>query len=162
MGRFRAVISRTDRWLEAVAGLALVLMMLLTVTDVGLRAIFNSPILGTYELVSFLSAIVIGLALPMTTLLRGHVWVDMLFSVLKPGARTALKIATRMVSGLLFLAIAWNLLKLGMAMREAGEVSPTLQLPFYPIAWGLGVSCFIVFLTLLTDIGRLIRGTDDE
>jgi TRAP-type C4-dicarboxylate transport system permease small subunit len=58
-----------------IAGAALAAMMFLTVADVVLRY-FKMPIVGTYEIVSMLGAIVIGFAVPQTTLERGHVLMD--------------------------------------------------------------------------------------
>jgi hypothetical protein len=40
----------------------------------------------------------------------------------------------------------------------SGEVSLTRQIPFYPVAYGLGVSCFIQCLVLITDITKVIGG----
>ncbi len=47
----------------------------LTVMDVILRAL-RRPILGTYELVAFSGAVVIGFSVPLTSWLRGHIFVD--------------------------------------------------------------------------------------
>ncbi len=47
------------------------------VADVILRE-FKMPIVGTYEIVSLLGAIVIGFAIPQTSLERGHVLMDFL------------------------------------------------------------------------------------
>ena len=60
-----------------IAGLALIGIMFLTVTDVILRE-FKIPIVGTYEIVSLLGAVVIGFAIPQTSIERGHVLMDFL------------------------------------------------------------------------------------
>jgi TRAP-type C4-dicarboxylate transport system permease small subunit len=51
-------------------------MMLLTVADVALRAAFNLPLRGVYELVELLLACSFFLALPAVFLRDGHIVVD--------------------------------------------------------------------------------------
>ena len=60
-----------------IAGTALTGIMFLTVADVFLR-LFKRPILGTYEIVSLLGAVVIGFAIPQTSIDRGQVLMDFL------------------------------------------------------------------------------------
>jgi TRAP-type C4-dicarboxylate transport system permease small subunit len=66
------LIARLSNLMFALAGAALTAMMLLTAVDVALRA-FSRPITGAYELVGLLVAMALGLALPQTTLAKGHV-----------------------------------------------------------------------------------------
>ena len=67
MHNFINVVLRSSKFLNIVGGITLVLMMLLTVTDVVLR-FFGKPITGTYELMGYCGALVIGFALAQTTL----------------------------------------------------------------------------------------------
>jgi CDP-diglyceride synthetase len=58
----------------------------------------------------------------------------------------------------LFLLIAWNLIRYGMDLHKSGEVSATLRMPFYPIAYGIAVSCFIQCLVMVCDIVKIFGG----
>ena len=60
------------RFLLLISGLTLAFMFFFTLTDVVMRA-FGKPIVGDFEIISFLGAVVIGFAIPYTTLLKGHV-----------------------------------------------------------------------------------------
>ena len=155
------LIEKVSRFMEGIAGFALVAMMLLTVSDVAGR-FFDWPIVGTYELVSFMGAVVIGFSLPILTLTRGHIWVDMLFTKLSSKSKTRLIAFTRMVSAALTLSIGWNMIKMALAMRRAGEVSLTLQFPTYPIGIGLGIAFIVVCIMLIVDIVKIFRGTYHE
>ncbi len=140
-----------SRFMYVVAGLALTTIMFLTVADVFLRS-FKSPILGTYELVGLLGAVVIGFAIPQTSRLDGHVLMDFLPSSLEGGARRLLRILTRSIGIAIFLIVGLNLWSMGVDFRLSGEVTPTLQLPLYPVAWGLSICCYIQCLVLLAEI----------
>ena len=77
MSTFNVIIKGLSRFMYWIAGAALTGIMFLTVADVFLRYL-KMPILGTYEIVSLLGAIVIGFAIPQTTIDRGHVLMDFL------------------------------------------------------------------------------------
>jgi TRAP-type C4-dicarboxylate transport system permease small subunit len=139
------------------AGIAVTFIMLLTVLDVILR-FFRRPIVGTYELVAFSGAVVIGFAIPLTSWMRGHIYVDLFTAKLPKAAQSVFNLITRCMGIGLFFLIGWNLIKVGMDLQQTGEVSLTLQLPFYPVAYGVAVSCFVQCLVLLADMLKIARG----
>lgn len=132
--------------------------MLLTVLDVILRG-FRMPIVGTYELVAFSGAIVVSFAVPLTTLLKGHIMVDFLVLKFPKGTRKTVNIVTRLFGIGLFSLLGWNLIKMGIDLYQVGEVSPTLQLPYYLVAFGVAFSAFAECLVFIVQIFRVIGGT---
>lgn len=157
MRGFLNQIFKLSRFLNIIAGITLTFMMLLTVSDVILR-FMRRPIVGTYELVAFSGAVVIGFALPYTSWLRGHIFVDFLISRFPKMITNFFNIGTRLLAIGLFLLIGWNLFLYGKDLYRSGEVSLTLQMPFYPVAYGVGVCCFIQSLVLFCDILKIIGG----
>ena len=150
-------ILRLSRLAQVIAGIALTGIMGLTVTDVTLRSL-GRPIVGSYEIVALMGALVVGFSLPFTSWVRGHIYVDVLVQKLSGPLRQGFHFATRGLGMLLFFLIAWNLFKMGADLQKSGEVSPTLQIPFYPVVYGVGICCFLQFLVLLGDIVKLVRG----
>jgi TRAP-type C4-dicarboxylate transport system permease small subunit len=143
--------------LNIIAGITLTFMMSITVADVILRS-FRRPIVGTYELVAFSGAVVIGFSLPFTSWVRGHIYVDFIISRFSKKIRNAFNIVTRCMVIWLFLMIGWNLIKFGMDLQKSGEVSLTLQMPFYPVAYGIGICCFIQCLVIGCDLLKIYGG----
>ncbi len=137
--------------LSWVAGVVLAFMLTLTVTDVILRA-FRRPILGSYEIISYCGAVVIGFSLPYTSLLKGHVAVEFLLEKLSAKASGRMQLCTRVVSIVMFLWLGWNFIVIGFNLMRTNEVSGIYRLPFYPIAYGLGFACLVQCLVLVTDI----------
>ncbi|MBM4330296.1 MAG: TRAP transporter small permease [Deltaproteobacteria bacterium] len=150
------IIFRLSKWANVTAGITLTLMMLLTVTDVILRSM-GKPIVGTFEIVAFAGAVVIGFSLPFTSWVRGHIYVDFFVQKFTSPIRKVFHAATRVLGIGLFLMIGWNLMIMGTDLLKSGEVSPTLQMPFYPIVYGIGVCCFVQTLVLLADIVKVFR-----
>ena len=144
--------------LNLIAGVAITFLMLLTVLDVIFRS-FRRPIIGTYELVAFSGALVIGLSVPLTTFLKAHVLVDFFVMRFNTRVRKVFNVCTRVLGIFLFFLLGWNLILLGMDLYRTGEVSLTLQLPFYPVAFGIGVSCFVQCLVLVAQIFQVLGNT---
>lgn len=157
MQRLLEGVGRLSRFLNVIAGIAITFIMGLTVLDVILRY-FRRPIMGTYEMVAFAGAVVIGFAIPLTSWMRGHIYVDFFTAKLPAVARSTFNLITRLMGIGLFFLIGWNLIKVGMDLQKSGEVSLTLQLPFYPVAYGVAVACFFQCVVLLADMAKIWMG----
>jgi len=151
----------TTNILNYIGCAALSAMMLLTVADVIMRA-FGRPIIGTFEIVGLMLGLVIGFTIPKVSYDKGHVFMEVGLDRLHPGGRAAMKVFTRIIGVLLFGAIGVNLFRAAHEFRIAGEVSPTLQIPFYPVAYGVGVCCFIECLVLINEMGSIWRENHHE
>jgi TRAP-type C4-dicarboxylate transport system permease small subunit len=157
MARILSVVLKVVTGMHLAAGVSLVLLMLLTLIDVGLRAC-GKPIPGVYELVGYAGGIAIGLAMPVTSWWRGHVYVDTFLAWLPRTVRTAVHIGTRLVGAGLFAVLAWNLVRFGLDLRASGEVSLTLELKYYPVAFGLATASVLQAVVLLCHIDMVRRG----
>jgi TRAP-type C4-dicarboxylate transport system permease small subunit len=151
------IVERLGKWMQIVSGTALTCIMLLTVTDVGLR-IFGYPIVGTYEIVGLGGAVIIGFAIPITSWMRGHILVDFFYQKCPKTVQNVLNIITRLICLGVYILIGWNLFKMGFDLYASGEVTLTRHLPFYPIAYGLGVCCFIQCLVMVCDVFKVLGG----
>ena len=157
MNGLLGLVFRVSKWANVFGGIILTLMMLITVTDVILRS-FGKPIVGTYELVGFCGALVLGFSIPFTSWVRGHIYVDILVQRLPQKGKMGFHVTTRGLAIALFLMTGWNLIKMGTDLLKSGEVSPTLQVPFYPVVYAIGVCCFIQCLVLLADVLKIFEG----
>jgi TRAP-type C4-dicarboxylate transport system permease small subunit len=152
-----AFVERVSTWMQAVSGIALTCLMLLTTADVVMRS-FGHPIIGTYELVGLGGAVVLGFAIPITSWVRGHIFVDTFYQKFPKPVRNVFDVTTRLASLVIFLFIGWNLFKLGYELYTAGEVTLTRQIPFYPVAYGLAACCFVQCLVLMCQIVKIAGG----
>ncbi|HUL21210.1 MAG TPA: TRAP transporter small permease [Thermodesulfobacteriota bacterium] len=155
--KFVALALAVSKWIGGIGGVILVSMMLITVFDVMLRSI-GRPMSGTYDLVALGGALIIGFSIPYTTLKKGHIIVDVLTQSLSERGQKVLNICTRLISlGVCFL-IGWHLIKLGVDYYNKHEGSQTLQLSFYPIAYGLAVGFFVQCLANIAEIFEAVLG----
>jgi TRAP-type C4-dicarboxylate transport system permease small subunit len=143
--------------LNYIGSAALTFMMLLTVADVVMRA-FGRPIIGTYEIVGLSLALVVGFTIPKVSYERGHVFMEVVVERLTKRNKNILNTFTRILCIILFVMIGYNLFLAGNEFHMSGEVSPTIQIPFYPLAYGVGICCFIECLVFVNDIVNIWRG----
>ncbi len=151
------VLRFISKVLNFIAGGAVTFMMLLTVADVLLRA-GGHPIIGTFEIVALLLALVIGFGIPQVSLDRGHVYMDFVLEKFSKRGRKVMNTFTRVLCLFLFVFIGYNLFNVGARFHASGEVSATIKIPFYPVAYGVAVCCFLECCVFIFEIVRIWRG----
>jgi TRAP-type C4-dicarboxylate transport system permease small subunit len=159
MKHLMAGIKKIDTLLYIIAGLVLVTLVLVTLTDVILRN-FGHPITGSMEIIQFGGAIVFGFSVPFATFLKAQVQVDLITEKLKPGTRRIVNIFTRILGILLFLFIAYNFFLYGGDVKRTGEVSSSFKIPYYPVVYALAFSFLFQSLTIVYDLIEVVRGDD--
>jgi TRAP-type C4-dicarboxylate transport system permease small subunit len=160
---FHRTIEKIGSFLNTVGGVTLTVMMLLTVADVVLRYL-GKPLTGTYELMSMAGALVIGLTIAQTSLDGAHVNVDMLTLALpaRSTTRRLLLLFTRLVGLGIFILLAWALYLKGNDLYNTHEVSLTLQVPIYPVAYGLSFCSLVEVLVLVALLFKDWKGGEHE
>ena len=152
----RAFVVRLSDYMSVLAGVVLLFMAGLTFFDVVLRYLAK-PIVGTYELVSFLGVAVVALALPRASLMGSHVYVDLLVDKVSVGWRKGFRIVTRVLVFLLFLFAAWYFVFMARNFMATKTVTMTLKVPFYPVVFALAASSIVQCLVSICDVAGELR-----
>jgi TRAP-type C4-dicarboxylate transport system permease small subunit len=147
----KTLSGRMSAWMEGVAGVALIGIMLLIGCDIAGR-LFGHPVPGAYELVSLAGGLIIGLAVPATSKAKAHLSVDLLLGKLGDRSRRILHISTRLIGILIFLLVGYSMIRMGLRLRYSGEVTAVLALPFYYAVYLMGGAFLIQALVLLSEI----------
>jgi TRAP-type transport system small permease protein len=152
-------VHRLARWLESAAGVALVIMMMITVVDVLLRNVYNKPIAGAIELVKIMMAYLVFLAVPETFLSRKHIQVDVVDHLVGRRSLLWLEILGELC-GLVLLAVMLVVMW-GEAMdaHEMGDVTSDLMVPltvlWAPMLVGAACSLAAVIALIVADLRQL-------
>ncbi|MCF8081890.1 MAG: TRAP transporter small permease [Deltaproteobacteria bacterium] len=152
---FEKAINGVSYAFNLLSSAALAGMMLLTCADVFMRYLFSRPIIGTYDLVSLMGAVLVAFAMPYTMLKKGHVSVELLIQSLSGGKQLIVETFTHLLGISLFGVLIWQAILLSRDMKAAGEVTPTLFLPFYPILYCMAVCFFALCLAILVNLLRI-------
>ena len=158
------MIHSLNRWITAaasafnvVAALSIMGMMLLTCTDVVLR-FFRMPIPGTYEIVCFLGALFVSFSLAQTSLQKGHIAVEFLVQKLSYKAQFFIYCINELISAVLFFLITYQMVVSANSVRVSGEVSMTLQIPIYPVYYGIALGCGLLSIVLTLSFVKSLLG----
>ena len=152
MQKLMSILSgRLSSWMEIVAGIALIGVMLLIGCDIVGR-LFGFPVPGAYEMVSVAGGLIIGMALPATSLAKGHVSTDLLQGRISESTRRTLAVATRLIGILIFLLAGYGMIRMGIRLKCSGEVTAVLALPFYYAAYAIGGAFLVQALVLCSQI----------
>lgn len=136
---FRVVI-------DAISGLALLGMMLLTFFDVIGRTIFSQSIFGSLELTELLLLIVAFVALPSLSYASGHIVFDLLEGLLPARPGQILFQFANVVSGLVFAGAAWVTAVRAERSEQFGDVTAQFSISLWPFHY------MVAFALLLTSM----------
>ena len=150
-------IAFLTRMMHGVGGVGLVLMMFLTVIDVVLRYL-GRPIVGAYDIISLMGLVVLGFAIPETTRIEGHVFVDAVIEKMGLQTKKVVGIITRLLSvGLFVLLFSGSLFK-GLEFHGKGEVSQTLHVPLYGAIYAFAFCVLIQCVVIGLEVVMLMKG----
>lgn len=145
-----------NRVLVVLAGVALAAMMFFAVADMVLRR-FGITVAGSYEIIGWISAGAIALALGSVQQYRGHVAIDLLLTRLGQRPRAVIDLLMSLLSLLLFAAVTWYVLAYGRLLQQTGSLSETLQVIVYPWVYVVAAGTGGLALALLADFVRAVR-----
>ena len=153
-------LQRIQLWLAA---LALMILMMVTVADVFLRYLFNSPVRGSYDMVESLLLVFVFNGMAATFFGRRHIVIDLIDSFV--GARATV-VLVRIADALSVLCIAllmWAMRVPAVQAYQYGDIKLELHLPIW-VLWAVAfaalsgtIFCAIVALVArpaATDVGH--------
>lgn len=153
-----AALDRLARLLAWAAAAFLAAMMMVTVIDVVLRSVFNTPVFGTFDLVELFLVAAIFLALPETFRREEHVLVDLVDHVAPAGAVRWLRLLAAGLAVVFLALMLWHAIPPAKDTYVFGDRTLDLEIPRFlhwiPILLGLAAA----LLTALSLLFRAVGG----
>lgn len=143
-----ALVRRVNQYLHYVAGLALVLLMAITVIDVVGRAAFNRPFSGTVELTQLAMVVVVYLGLGYAEHEGDHIAIDIVYDMVGRGVQLLLTVLGGVFGLVVIGLMTWHLYRFAEVLSGGGYTTSVLDIPQRPvvlIAAG-GAAMFILAL----------------
>jgi TRAP-type C4-dicarboxylate transport system permease small subunit len=139
------------RWLRgALTGLVAVVMfsmMMLTTLDVAGRAL-GRPIKGSFEVVTFMLAILIFCSLPLITWDEKHIKVNLFDHWIPAPILRALNVLWVSIMTVVMAAITYRMWIQAKLMAEGQHITGALEWPIAPIVYFMSVMCALTTITL--------------
>ena len=144
------VVHPASGALQSVGASVLVVLMLLTASDVTLRA-FNRPILGAVDLTLCMMAVLVAFSLAYCAVRKGHVKVEVLVERLPQRFQAIIDSITGLFGLGLFSLITWQCFVYMESLFASKITSMILLIPSFPFAGLLGFGAAWFTLALLAD-----------
>lgn len=134
-----------------VGGAAIVLMMLLTAVDVILRNLVNRPMIGSFDLMEYMMAVLVASGLAYVAISKANISADVLFTRLSRRTQTFINIITSFLSFGLVCLVAWQTFAEMKSTRDLGLTSAVLLIPVFPFVAVTAFGIALLALVLLKD-----------
>jgi TRAP-type C4-dicarboxylate transport system permease small subunit len=155
-------IRRALVWLRTgqlwFAAAALIVMMAVTICDVFLRYLFNSPIRGSYELVESTLVVFVFHGMSSAFLYRRNIVIDLIDSFADPRFIAVLVRISDVLAVVALCLLTYAMIKPAMQAYAYGDVKQELMLPIY---WLWIVALAGMAATILCAIGRIFLNLVD-
>jgi TRAP-type C4-dicarboxylate transport system permease small subunit len=135
------------RYAGYVSALFLAMMMLITVADVILRALFNLPITGAYDLVQLFLVGAVFLSIPDVFLRDENIVIDFVDHLFGQGVIDLLRIIANALSFVFLAVLSWQMVAPTLDSMRFGEVSPDLTIPM-TVHWTLMIVGIVLALPM--------------
>ena len=145
------IFDRIAGLIGALSCTAIVVMMMLTVVDVFLRKFFNSPILGSYEIMECLLMISVFTGVILAQKMKLHVKVTFFINFLPWRARCITHGILELVCSVILYFMGRAAVMQALFTYRGNWSTDVLHIPTYPLYWVMAVSLFLWGLLLIID-----------
>ncbi len=157
-----ALPERLLRFGALVGGFVLLGLVLLVSASVFARYVLNQPLLGDKELVEMGMALVVMMAMPLTTFMNGHIRVDILDERIGDLGRYVGDLFARVVSCIVLVLLVQKTWDKTLDAHRYGDVTNMIEIPVWiaygAITFGMGLYAIVLATQLIEQFRRRIRG----
>ena len=141
------------QWLSWLSSAIIMIIMLMVVSDVCGRVLFNNPIPSTTEITQALLVAMVFLAFGRTQAVRKHVSVEVITSRLSQKSQVILEIFTLALSLFVFGLFTWQSGVVAYQAWKTGETAVgLLDVPAWPAKFMVLIGIFWFTVQLISDI----------
>jgi len=135
-----------------IGGLVLTFMVGVTVVDVTLRYVFNSPIPGGEDYGSLSLCVLVATAIAYSARTGGQVSVELFVNLAGPRITRWTDLVARLLTVAMLVVLGWQLIVAGLSAAKYGEASFALLIPLEPFFYILAFSMALYALVLTAEI----------
>jgi TRAP-type C4-dicarboxylate transport system permease small subunit len=158
-------MTRRDipRWVAAVrgfntvthylAGIGLMALLFLTVTDILGRTLLSRPVPGTVEVTSMLLVVVVFLAVAHSEDMGDHITIDLIYERVGPRWKMVMDLFADIFSIIVIGLLSFQLYQFVLRNQASGAETPVLDLPIWPFVL---VAAFGTALYAVSTVIRMI------
>lgn len=138
---------------------AVIILTLMTGTDILGRYLFNSPLPGTFDLTGNFLTIIAACGIAVTTAAEDHISVDSLYSIVSSNWQRKLRFLSYFLEIIIFSILCWqSVVAFYHSITPYLEESPgTPAFAIFPYRFALALGFFLSLIASVYSIARLFR-----
>jgi len=156
------IIKPTARTCNFMAVSMLGVMVILVVTHVFGRFLFNAPLSGLPELEGYSLVVLAFLGLAYAGVVKAHVRVDIIVNKFPIWLQHVIDTCTGLTSLTLWVFIAWRSFEYALKVMDPMVGSAWLEIPIFPFIFLIVFGSVLFWFVLISDILRSIHGAVNE
>jgi TRAP-type C4-dicarboxylate transport system permease small subunit len=160
--KFEKFTSFLANWAVNIGIIFMLAIGAITVVDIILSETISSPILGSQEMIGFLQAVMVALAVGLAQMLGNHIKVDILTSRLSKRTQALMNSVICLVLSAVFTVLVWQTFELATASHRSGGFTNTLHWPLfydqYAVAVALIVPPLVFLVESINSLKEFIKG----
>ncbi len=149
-----------DRALTALIAVVMFAMMMLTTVDVAGRYLFNTPVKGGFEIITFLLATLVFASLPLITWDETHITVSLVENWVRGRVRWTMRTLVLAASAVIVGVMTMRMWIQGDLMAEGQHITGFLEWPIAPMAYFMSVLSGLTTVTLVVLLALHLLGRD--
>lgn len=150
------ILHLLSRVLSNIAMIILLIMMLLVTADVILRYFFNTPVRGSFEIVTVMLVCVTFFILAQTQARGKNATAEVLTSRLSRLTQASINGATHFISLLFCALVTWRLGEQAVYVWSKTDTTVSLRMPIYPFVFVAAFGCAILTAVLLKEFASYL------
>jgi TRAP-type C4-dicarboxylate transport system permease small subunit len=144
-----------------VGAVILTAMMVLVAVAVIMRYVFNNPILGDLEVITFMLVGLISFSLAYCAVMKGHVSVTVLVTRLPYRAQVIISFFMNLITLGFIVMIAWYSVEQAIVLWRRSAATIIFKVPIFPfalvLAFGSGVFALVMVVELLDSLSKAVH-----
>jgi TRAP-type C4-dicarboxylate transport system permease small subunit len=165
-GAAERLVHRLSGWIKVASQATLFLMMCFVAADVFARFVLVKPIRGDMDVEEMMMVLVVFLAMPFCTYLKGHIHVELLVDRLTGRSLTVMQSLSSFIGLAIIVLIAWQAWVFGWRELFSSSTRTTMMIhiplaPFIIIAAvGYTVMALELLIGFIHTLGRAVSPAD--
>jgi len=128
----------------------LLVMVMLTVTDVFLRTVFDRTIVYMYEFTEYTMLVVVYFGLSWCALTGKHLKADLIVRMFPEKAQDYQDAINNFIVICVSAVVAVQAFRTAFAVRGFGDASELTRIPYWPFYFIVAFGAFLLFLVMIT------------
>ncbi len=151
MDFFDKFVHTLTRWTAKIGQVVLAASMLIIVANI-ISRLFWKPVPGTVEIVEIFGAIMLSMGVAYCAILKGHIYVDILFDRFSPRVQSTIDLITNTMALVFSGLLARESLIFATRMMHRGYLTAHLKLPIHPSIYLVALGFIMLSLVLIRNI----------